>query len=214
MNDVLTAILESDFGLVAGTVAIAWILRPVLLHWMENIREQEQIEKEQTKALRDLQDELRTVRDERASDREVSRSLTAALAQINQTLTAARTQMVDVSGRRDQKLEAIHTDVKGTPGAVWLAGEDALKGVRVTIEQTIAGLERRILERVDPSAVNAHLAVQNELRTLRERFDHNMDDVLGRLEDIGRAVRLLRDEKADIAAPSAGETAGVEINGE
>ncbi len=174
-EELLRAIIEG-VGVGGTIISVVWLLRPVLLKWLENIaadreREAERL-KDERESERELAQALNGVRTELNLSRGINNQLISKIDTLptRDDIDQAGTSMRLWGERHDQKLNLVHDDVKTIPAEVVRLGTSNLETMRRELEQRLTTLQDQITARIDPDAENAQAIIRNEFAAMATRL--------------------------------------------
>lgn len=182
--ETLQLILESNIPWSVALVAIVWLLKPVLLKlvtsYADHLEQEERLAADHTQAEREQTRTLSELRDELKLNRVVSSQtleLINAVAGMPAKLDGAISEMRTAAQRRDQAmdrqtniLKAVQTDVANLPAAVWRDGQPRLDAVRTAVEQALSNLEQRISDQLPAGHEAIRELIRSELATFAARL--------------------------------------------
>lgn len=205
LSAVLLAFVSSLFLLYRMLLALLafWREGRQMAHAEET--ERLKTEQDQTKALTTISERLKEEQTLRELQRDAVVSLSRTVADLalvvsdlKKEMGVVKATMTTVTEQRAAKLDLMHQDIKAVPSEVWRQGDPKLAAIRQLLETYLAGMEQRIIERIDPAAENARQAVSDELQRLRGQFDEQLGLLFRRLDGIDGALTLLSTRKRDV----------------
>jgi len=184
MENLIEKLAQSQLTWSVAIVIIAIVMRPVLLAALEIIKEnvksrrdterdRVEAEKEQTRVLGALKDELVTTRS-------IYNQMITGVNLIPATLDAMREQATVQHDKAARQYDAMHADLRTIPAEVWRMGDPKLTDIKQAVERYINALQANIESKLDPNAANAREAIRQEFAA-----------ITARLTDIEAAMRAL-----------------------
>lgn len=177
------------------------VLRPIVEAWLKNINAQNEREhekeklriandKEQTSVLHSIDQRLIDDQHSRAANTEVLTGLTTVVSQMNKNLMTQSTMITDaiavmseVTEKRVQKLDAMHSDIQNVPAAVWEQGDPKLTAIETLLKQYLEGLEERITSRIGADETHRS-AVMKAVQTLHENTVEQFGQITTHLQEL------------------------------
>lgn len=183
MTEELKIILENG-GLPAALIGVVWLMRPVLLAFIESWNAarafaERRLDTELTQT-RELSQALQSVTAQLKINAGMSNQLInkidalpsrADIQQVGATMRDWASTHDATMHAHDQKLDLVHAQVKAVPSEVWREGKPTLEAISVALQDVITNTEKRIMDQLDPQADNARAAVQQEMRGMVERLE-------------------------------------------
>jgi len=184
-------------------LGLEWLKTRQKLAGLEHEREMKRInvEADQTAVLDQMRKDLDGQKEQRDADRAVTGSLLSAIKQLttsidrlNASQADAAQRMADVTQQREEKLEAMHGDIRDVAGAVQAGLEPQLERLRKTIQDGFKAVEDSIMQRVEQlgEGVTPSLraTLKQEIEAYSRQTARQLENLTGLVEALNPEARI------------------------